>query len=320
MELTFDRAIELLEITDIKSVNAGDLPGILKKARRRWHPDRVAHQRDPALTSSHTEAFQMLEPAGQMIEQYLSGAYQAGDAFTAASSMDDREVSDVLRENAPDIQTKLKSIWQKVKSTSYKMTTEKVQLSDGFKLRDLLNEDLKDDIALLGMIALVFGGLFMMVATGLSAAVAPPLVMIVGPISIVYFLACVLSVAPLSRFWLPSWMSNFMVGCVNFGLKIYRFVAPPEDHPEPGLRNLLVGVPTLFAKVIKWFIIWPLYQIAKMIIGDKVVGVVTQDVRYYAGASDWYVEELLNKPPAEMDEEELLHLSHLYTELMEVTT
>lgn len=44
-----------------------------------------------------------------------------------------------------------------------------------------------------------------------------------------------------------------------------------------------------------YLIMLPLYELAKIFVGDKVVGVVKQNVNYYADAAEWYVEELINR-------------------------
>ena len=86
MEITFDQAIELLEITDISKIKVEDIPQLEKKMKKRWHPDKVAHLQDPAITQEYTVKFQQVETACQMVYSYLQGTYQAGEAFTQTSS------------------------------------------------------------------------------------------------------------------------------------------------------------------------------------------------------------------------------------------
>lgn len=69
---------------------------------------------------------------------------------------------------------------------------------------------------------------------------------------------------------------------------------------------------------IKYIILYPLTEIAKTLVKDKVVGVVKENVNYYADVAEWYINDLLNKNPEEMSRDELFHLSYLYSELSDV--
>ena len=82
-DLTFDRAIELLEITDIAKISINDIPNIAKKAKKRWHPDRVAHLKDVNITKEYTVNFQQIDGACELISNYLNGTYKAGEAFSS---------------------------------------------------------------------------------------------------------------------------------------------------------------------------------------------------------------------------------------------
>ena len=77
------------------------------------------------------------------------------------------------------------------------------------------------------------------------------------------------------------------------------------------------GIPILISKLVKYLILYPVYFIAGLFLNKKV-GEVKQDVTYYADLADWYIEELLNTDPAQMDEEQLFNLSYLYSELTDI--
>ncbi|MEJ0106555.1 MAG: hypothetical protein WDO19_30195 [Bacteroidota bacterium] len=81
---------------------------------------------------------------------------------------------------------------------------------------------------------------------------------------------------------------------------------------------LLVRIPVLFAKLIKYVLLFPLYELAKAIVGHKVLGIVKKKVNYYADAADWYIEQLINNNPDQMTRDELFHLSYIYSELSDV--
>ena len=318
MLLTFDKAIDLLEITDISKVNIEDIPQVEKKSKKRWHPDKVSHLNDSALTQEYTANFQNIERACQMISSYLMGTYQAGEAFTETHKTAYEEPEEVIRQNAPDLQADLKNLWSLIKEKKYKWSMKEVLLSDGFKLRDLLNDDFKEDIAMLSVISFFYGILFLGIITAIAGAISPALGVIFGIVWFLQAISCILGFAPLSRFWLNEQVSEIVFKFIDFGLGIYNWAEEQGQNSANGWVVLLIRLPVLFAKVIKYVIMLPLYELAKIFIGDKVVGIVKQNVNYYGDAAEWYVDELISKNPNEMTGEELFHLSYLYADLIDV--
>lgn len=319
MELTFDQAIELLEITDISTVRTEDIPQIEKKMKKRWHPDRVAHLKDGNITKEYTEKFQQIETACQMVLSYLQGTYQAGDAFTQTSDKVYEEPEEIIRRNAPAMQETLKGLWALIKERKYKWSVSEVTLSDGFKLRDLLHEDFKEDIAMLSIVSFFYGLLVFAILIIIGNAISPVLGTIIAIIWVLQALSCFLGFAPLSRFWIKNQvLQDVMLKFINFGLGIYNWAEEQGQTSDKVWVLLLIRLPVIFAKLIKYIILFPLYELAKAFVGDKIVGVVKQKVNYYADAAEWYIEELLFKHPDEMTGDELFHLSYLYKELSDV--
>lgn len=64
--------------------------------------------------------------------------------------------------------------------------------------------------------------------------------------------------------------------------------------------------------------LWLLCAVAKLAVGDKIVGTIDRQVTYYGGVAEWYVEELLTKPPEQMTREDLFALSGLYSALGDI--
>lgn len=322
MEVTFDKAIDLFEITDISKISVEEIPQLEKKAKKRWHPDKVAHLKDPAITEEYTINFQQVEVAGQMISSYLKGTYHAGDPFSFVDKKQTvhEEPEDIIRKNAPEIQTTLQDLWNFIKEKKYKFSTKDVLLSDGFKLKDLLQEDFKEDLAMLSVISFFYGLIFLGILTAIAGAINPVIGTIFGIVWLLQALSCFLGFAPLSRFWLPSVVTDVMLKFINFGLGIYNWAEEQGQTSDKGWVLLLIRLPVLFAKLIKYVVLFPLTELAKIFVGDKVVGVVTQTVNYYAEAAEWYVEELINVNPDNMTNEELFHLSYLYSELSDVNS
>ena len=319
MEITFDQAIELLEITDISKVTVEEIPRLEKKNKKRWHPDRVAHLKDSVISQEYTEKFQQIEVACQMVLSYLQGTYQAGETFSQPRQSEHQEPVEVIRNNAAELQTKLRDLWTTIKEKQYKWTVKEVLLSDGFVLRDLLREDFKEDLAILSIISFFYGLLILGILTGIATLISPIFGAIVGIVLIVQSLSCIMGLLPLSRFWLPDILNNIMIVFINFGLGVYHWAERQVQNSGNVWVGLLVRLPVLFAKLVKYLVLFPLYEIAKLIIGGKVVGVVKQQVNYYADCAEWYIDDLLVKNPSDMTDDELFHLSYIYSELSSAT-
>lgn len=311
MEISFDRAIELLEITDISKVKVDDIPKLEKKAKGRWHPDRVSHLGDDALTKEYTVNFQQVEVACQLIYSFLKGTYQAGNTHTYTHRSVREEPEDIIRKNAPELQSFIRSVWATVKEKRYQWTVEEVLLSDGYKLRDLIDRDYKEDIALYSMVSLFYGLVFF----GLPALVALGFNPILGWVLFgawtIHAIACLIGVAPLSRFWLPIEVSDVMVWLINVGLGIYHWAERQVQNSEKVWLVLLVRIPVLYGKLVKYLIMFPIYEIAKLVIGDKMVGVVKAKVNYYTYFAEWYIDALIAKDPKNMTVEELYDLTEI---------
>lgn len=315
--LTFDLSIEILEITDISKVSIDDLPKITKKAKKRWHPDRIAQYKDEEEIKKYTKYFQLIEPASEMIKSFLIGDYKAGEKFEQKDNSVYQEPAEVIRKNANNIQSTLNNLWETIVNHKYKHTIQEVLMSDGFKLKDLLTQDFKEDLAGLSIISMIYGTILSWLIAFIVGIFSSELMII--PIIFWGFqtLSCVLGFLPLSRFWLPEQIQNIMFWFINFGLGIYNW-ANRESVVSNVWVQLLVQIPVLISLAIKYIVLLPIYEIAKLIVGDKVVGVVKQKVDYYAGGAQWYINELLSKEPSGMSEQELFDLSYLYTELSDV--
>ncbi|NLJ06389.1 MAG: hypothetical protein GX437_01835 [Sphingobacteriales bacterium] len=315
--LTFDLAIEILEIIDINKVSLDDLPKIVKKAQSRWHPDRISHSKDENEIKKYTNYFQLIQPASELIVAFLKGEYKAGEKFEQAKEYTYEEPADVIRRNASSIQDTLKNIWETVKRTKYKFSVQEVILSDGFKLKDLLNQDFKEDLAGLSVISFLYGVFIFGLLTWIGSLISPFLGVLIGIFWGLQALSCLFGFLPLSRFWLPEGVQNFMLWFINVGLKIYNWADRESEYTKWWIE-LIVQIPMIISIAIKYILLFPLYEIAKLIVGDKIVGIVKRNVNYYAGGAEWYIDDLINKNPAEMTEQELFDLSYLYSEFSNV--
>ena len=316
MPLSFDEAIEILEIADLDNVDLSNLKNIEKRAKKRWHPDRISHLNDEALTEKYKETFQKITPAIQLIRKFLKGEFHGERAFSDDYQEERKEPHETIRENASNIQSTLKDLWSLIKQHQFKMKKETVVFSDGFSWREYIEMDFREEIATLSIISF-FSYLF---SFGLIAFIFlfifPPVAAIIVIFGAFLLLFCVLGFLPLSRLWLPNWLTDIMIWFINFGLSVQHNLLTFLSRNI--IVNLYLGLISLFAKAIKWIILFPLYQIAMASVGDRRGGVVKQITTYYAGVAEWEIKELLNKQPSAMSPNELYVLSHLYTELLDV--
>lgn len=220
--------------------------------------------------------FQQVEAACQLVLSYLEGTYHPGQAFTFTGDKwsEYREPEEIIRENGDEIQSDLKEVWSYVREKNYKHSVQEVILSDGFSLKDLLTEDFKEDIAMLSVVSFFYGLLLFGILAAIASAISPILGSIVGIIWLLQAISCGLGFAPPSCFWLNEQISEIAFGYSNFGLGIYNWTKEQAQNSSSNWILLFVRLPVIFAKIIKYIILFPLYEIAKLIVGDKVAGIV----------------------------------------------
>jgi hypothetical protein len=310
-KLTFDSAIEILEITDISKVDISDLSRIVKKAKSRWHPDRVARFQDEAEIDKYTKSFQLIEPAAELIKSYLNGEYKIGDKYEQKQERVYEEPSEVIRKNAVHIQEMLKKVWEGIKSTKYKHVEREQVLSDGFSLKELLDRDFKEDLVIPSIISFIFGPLALIIPIFIAALINEVLGIVAVTFLGIHLIFCLLGFLPLSRFWLPDFFVPIMLWFIDFGVGFYFKLSDREDN---NWVKFFLAIPYWLALAVKYLVLFPINGIAKLIIGNKVVGVVKENISYYAGLADWYIKEIISKDHNQMNEEELFDLSYLYKE------
>jgi hypothetical protein len=318
MSLTFSEAIEILEITDISKIIVSDIPQIERKAKKKWHPDRVAHLKNEKLTQEYAEKFQKIEEAGDIVRSYLDGTYHAGEASERKKTRVHEEPEVIIRRNAPSIQQTLKGLWALIQEKKYKLEKKQITLSNGFKLKDWLAEDFREDIAMLSIISFFYGLISFSLLILIFGAINHTLGTLVGIVWLAQALSCVIGFLPLSRFWLPEIAQDIIIKFINFGLAVYNTADRLARTSSNLILFLLTRIPEWFAFLVKYIILMPLYELAKLFIGDKVVGVVKKEVNYYAGFADWYIVELTNKDPELMLTDELFDLSSINSALSDI--
>lgn len=305
--MTLDEAIELLEITaDLDSLTEKELYEKRKRAMRRWHPD---HQSDEVVKARYEQHFKRIEPAVQLILQYLNGTYIPGQPFEETRNSRQGVSEEELRREARLYQERIQSVWEPIRRQSWKMAVQETLLSDGFKLRDKLREDLQDDIAALSILSF-FSGFYAYLALSIPAAMLPFILYLTTPLFLFHALCCLILLLPLSRLWLPEKLADVALFSGNTGLKIGDFIL--RTLGRWAIFRILVMWPFYFAKGASLLIVRPLYELVGYLLKDKVVGVKKRMVRYFNDFyPEAYVDMLLGKDPTQMDHIELVHLSDI---------
>ncbi len=318
-------AISILEITDLDSLTEADLPKLRRKAQVRWHPDKILYTKPSEETlQRYQRNFRLIGPAIEAVEGYLKGQVHADtydDAYEQKRAQTYEPPQETIRRNAGRMQDELRNAWDGIRANSYKMHEEEVVVAPGLRFADMLRADLADKVPLSCMLSFVtcaFLGIFALIIALLASQamkINPNfLTSLVGLVLLVQFAGCALAFLPMSRFWLPDALSDFAVKMVNIGLWIRGYIAKKNWH-EHSWIGIPLGLMSWVALALYWVIIFPLYLLAGALLGDRGFKDVTSKVRYYAGAADWYVDDLMQKDPAEMTDDELFDLSYCWREL-----
>lgn len=310
--MTLDEAIELLEITeDIDKITEKDLNNKRRRAMGRWHPDLVATANDETK-ARYERNFKNVEPAVQLIYQYRTGTYFAGQDFekgNAATGAHSRQQEADMRSNARQWVAGIQKVWQQIKNSGWAMTVRDTILSDGFRLRDVLRQDIKDDVMALSVTSL-FYGFYGFIAFCIPGIFLPYILFITLPVFVIHSLLCMLLILPLSRIWMSGWLTDAAIFSCNKGLIIGDVIMKTLGRWK--FFRALVNWPFYFAKGMTLLIITPLYELAGYLLRDKVVGVKKRCERYLSDYPEFYIEQLLQKDPAQMTWLELRHLSEVH--------
>jgi hypothetical protein len=323
-QLTLQESLKLLEIINLDRIKEEDLIHIRRKAQKRWHPDTIAYTKPPPETVKRYERnFALIDVAVAIVGAYLKGnlhpTTQSPKNYKTTHSVPPEEI---IRQNASTMQETLRSHWNKIKKIRYKFYEETVILSEGFRLKDLLKQDLRDNVPVICIVSLLSGAIFFLIIMTLLAFLtdeSPFVMSSVYGIWGIQALSCVVGFLPLSRFWLPIKVSNFIAFFINLGIFFQLGVA--KLTPRCGCL-LMIAIPMLItiylAYIVKWVVLLPLYGLSGFILGDHRIGKIEKKKRYYAGLADWYIEELINGNPGKFTAQQLFDLSHLYSELKDV--
>lgn len=316
--ISLTEAIELLEILDIESTQVDDLRAIGRRAKRRWHPDRISYQNpSEERLRKYNQNFARIDDALEVIRAFLSGKAEVSPKARFKNRGPEVTPEEAVRRHAPANQDTVRSAWNRVKETSFHMTLEEVVLSEGRTVKDLLDDDLNDEIPATALASLWIGLVIFMVV-GLVASVLPAIIgatagsiVLIG-VTLAWFVqagASIVALIPLCRFWLPD-KYLAVVGQI-----VDKTVAIMYRTEEETWSIWVFGIPMMLILATNWAIIRPIYKLAGLVFSDKILGRNVVSMKYYAGLSEDYLEYLVNGDVRAFTAEELFHLAHAASEL-----
>ena len=325
IELTVNEATEILEITNLEKLSEKDLNQIRKKAKRRWHPDTISYTNPtPEIIKKYEHNFRLIEDAIAVIMAFLNGDEHFSNAYQKNQHRPKSEApEDVILRNSSELQQNLRKVWESVKQKKYKMQEEEAIVSEGFSYKDILMDDLKEDMPVISVVSFVncillffivffIGGFAVLFIN--NNTLSNNFLWIITVTWAIQALSCVIAFLPLSRFWLPYKVGDVIFRLVDFGLGVNQFFV------EKGLHNnifigLIIGIPIILAQIFKWLVLFPLYKLVSIFLGDRRIGVVKKKTKYYAGLASWYIEDIMQSDPKQFSSEQLFDLSYIYGEL-----
>ena len=97
----------------------------------------------------------------------------------------------------------------------------------------------------------------------------------------IHFLFCVLSLFPLSRFWLPNNITSLMISIINTGLRLGTACIFRRSY-----EAVLLMIFKAFSYLVKWLFLTPIYWMFGILFKDKLICKVSRKVRYFANIAE----------------------------------
>ncbi len=314
-DITLDKILEILEITDLDSVTLEDIPKIKKRASIKWHPDKIEKLDNAELTRKYTQNFQSIEPCIELLTRYVKGEYHVEEKVDKSAWESPKDPGEYLREKASMMQDKLREIWEEVVATGFKLEMKDIIITQGIKVREYLKHELENQIPAQCLTSIMMS-MYIMIPISLIGFFFPVIISIASFFWVLQIISCFLAIIPLSAAWMPEDIYKVVWWFVNIGLGFYETAS--HQARNNARHSLLFDIPVWIAKIIQGIVFYPLYLIAGEIWGDKVLGRNTKTVCYYGGVADWYIQELMERDPKTLTDEEILDLSHAYIELRDI--
>jgi hypothetical protein len=322
--MNLDKALDILEVNNPSEIKIDDLKAIGRRAKKRWHPDTIAGLNPSAeKIKEYEENFKLVDEAIFVLETFINGTYHnPQSAFKGKEKPPQKSSEEVLREEAPAMQTTLKSIFEQVKKQKFMYSEVEVVLSEGDKVKDLMSDDLKQDIPFWAVLSYFYSGYigFILLVVGffLGMITGETTQNIISIIIVLYAvfqaLVCFLSILPMSRFWLPEKLVEIMRSVLIFNTNLFSNFL----FRVGSIWHFLYAIPRFFARIFFVFV-YVLYQPFILIFGNRVVRRVVKKQAYYANYADWYIETLIHSKSTDLTTEELFDLGEIHKNLIRVS-
>ena len=315
--LTLKEALSVLEISNLGDIQEKDLKKIAKRAKSKWHPDKITHTNPPEeIVKRYNERFQSIDAAIQLVLDYLQGLYQESPSYSEGygAETDSSSASEDIG-NAAAYHSFLKTHWQDIRAKMEKTDSEEHVVFEGFSYKETLLQDLEDNIPVLSILSYFSGALALLclsLAFSVGAMAFPPLIYVSQLmifLIIIYGLICLLLALPLARFWLPGVVGDFVFKVVNLGLDFYNSLAD-SGFSQNIFFAIFFGIPTILGKIFQTVVMYPLYHIVGSLLKNAKFGMVKEEVTYYGDLAEWYIDQLIQTPTEELTVRNIADLAH----------
>lgn len=356
--MTLDDALEVVGLETLEGLDLATLKKVAKKAKRKWHPDLIAHTKpDEAMVKKYQTMFNRVSDAVDMLTRVITG-----DASNGSSSDEERWAQMLF-----DIEgklAKLKSKWAEVRKS--KENVEKIEkvLFHGLPIGEWL--DLESERSREMSLAMaIFSAIFIFAIAhdflnfalskiGLSMIVVNYIDNGLVILMLIDVLILVVSSLPLSDAWLPGkggirsfiWATHIslMTNRIMFVIAIFVVTMVVSEYSNDVVKWGVVGaalaagfVGILAGTILTWFMP-PILLYGSGIIGfllklfitgpiriilsiwkDKMMGVVKVKYKKYAHISENDIKDILKIKKAEnLSETQVIYVNHLIESYPEI--
>jgi hypothetical protein len=316
--VSLEFAIDLLELTneDVVQLTEDKLKAKAKAARGKWHPDRVANLDNSEQSALYTKKFQSIEPSVDLIRKHIIEGGSRSSDFIKEERQSSKSNVQIIRENADHMLDTLRACWPDVIAKNFMLDIKKEVLHPGSRIADLVDDDLKTNIAYLAILSfLSFTSIWGVVV--LMLLIFSPVMGLIGFIFwVLMALFNFVGVLPISRHWLPKKLELVMYWFIEFGISIYNFCA--RSFSGSTMVTLYLSLLRFVASLLKYVIVIPIYGLVSVLFGKRVIGKVESISHTYASVYKGEIERILSAEVVDMSEDDLFTLSYLYSNLIDV--
>jgi len=269
--MKLQRIIEILEVNPEK-VDINSLSKIRIKAFKRWHPDTIHSKRPSQETIElYKKNFQDIDSAIDGLKMFIeTGVTEDLTQLNenAEKTMPEDPIDIIIR-NVPDMQQDIKELWENVKKDKFKFKQEKIVLSEGINLSQLLKDDIKEYVPftavniwfVFSIIALIINAVFEITIPKFSYIPSTFLAIYL----LFHMLSCLLWGLPLSRVWMLKKAFYFLDNYVNAHDEFLSKISLTDSE----IIDYIFGFLSIFPLFVHFVICTPIYYLAAIILNNK---------------------------------------------------